>query len=115
MAASKREAGTVGLRLTMPGCPSTWHHLPDQGVWVHPVHPTPCGGPMEPSVEAAKAWAADPAVFVEVVDVPDPDAARFHLEQHMRAVRGLPPMDPPGGGGEAAVFEAQKSTEPLEA
>lgn len=115
--AAKNGAGTVGLRLTMPGAPATWHHLPDYGVWVHPVHVTPCGGLMEITEDEARRIAADPTVDVELVDVKDAAAARVVIENHLRDVRGLPPIHEPTGyaGDESAVLEAQKSTTKMEA
>lgn len=109
----KNEAGTTGLRLTLPGAPSTWHHLPDHGVWLHPKHPTPVGGPGEPTQAAAKAMADDPGCPVELVAVDDVAAARLHLENHVRGVRGLPPVgDLPraGAGAEGAVLDEQTTT-----
>jgi len=106
MPPSKREAGTFGLRLTLPGAPHTWHHLPDHGVWVHPVHPTPCGGPLELTVEVAERLAKDPNVYVEMVDIADVARARMEHDNHLRAVRGLPPHTD-ATGFEGAALEAQ--------
>lgn len=84
------EAAATGLRLTLPGAPGNWHHIPDLGAWwFHPVIPTPCGGPGEPSVEDARKWAADPGLYVEVVDIPDLDAARAEYGRFVREARGI--------------------------
>lgn len=107
----KTEAQGVGLRLNLPGAPATWHHLPDHGVWAHPIHPTPCGGPAEPSVDQARAWAAEPGTPVDVVDVPDMEEARHVLDAHLRALRGLAPrIRDAAAGDEALVADAQTTT-----
>lgn len=109
--AAKNGAGVVGLRLNMPGAPAVWHHLPDHGIWVHPTQPIPCGGVLEPSVELAESLGRDPGALVEVVRIPDADveAARVALENHVRSLRGLPPVEGVTGG-EAEVLLAQSNT-----
>ncbi|HWH14254.1 MAG TPA: hypothetical protein VNT51_05870 [Miltoncostaeaceae bacterium] len=57
-----------GLRLSLPGAPASWHHVPDLGYWFHPEHVTPVGQPGEPTLEQARAWAKDDRYHVELVD-----------------------------------------------
>lgn len=104
----KTEAHGVGLRLTTPGDPATWHHLPDHGVWVHPTHPTPCGGPGEPPLDLVDRLHADPGCGVERVDIPNMQAARDALDDHIRELRGLAPMiRDTAVGDETIAAEAQ--------
>ena len=110
--AAKNGAGTVGLRLNLPGAPDVWHHLPDHGLWVHPTQPIPCGGPLEPTVELAEALAKDSGAPVATVQIPEADvaAARAALDAHLRSLRGLPPLEHVSGG-EAEVLIAQTEKE----
>lgn len=84
------EATATGLRLTLPGAPENWHLVPAAGSWwFHPVYPTPCGGPGEPTVEDAKRWSADPSMHLKAVPVPDVAAARAEYQGFVREARGL--------------------------
>lgn len=107
----KTEAQGVGLRLNMPGAPATWHHLPDHSLWVHPIHPTPCGGPGEPSLELVDRLHADPGAAVERVDIPDMQAARHEYENHVRKLRGLAPQIRMHADGDERRLVAEPQTE----
>lgn len=75
-----RSNGAKGLRLTLPGAPLEPHVVlagwtPVPGYYA-PHHPTPVGGPGELTLKQAEGYAADPAVHLELVDVPDVEAER---------------------------------------
>lgn len=107
----KTEAPGVGLRLNMPGAPATWHHLPDHGVWVHPIHPTPCGGPGEPSLDLVDRLHRDPGCGVERVEIPDMQTARDHLDDHLRQLRGLAPRIRDAAVGDEHLVAAAQTTD----
>lgn len=106
--AHKDEVHGSGLLLDMPGAPESWHHIPDLGVWVHPRHPLPLGGPGEPLVKDAREWAKQDGTPVQVVRVDDMDAARHEYGNHIRQLRGLAPqIRLEAAGDEALLADAQ--------
>lgn len=73
MAASK-EAKRYGLRLTLPGAPNTPHTIAGLQGYYWPTMATPVGEAGELPLEVARKAAADPGVFLELVDITDADA-----------------------------------------
>lgn len=105
----RKEAQGLGLRLNMPHAPSSWHHMPDLGLWVHPIHATPCGGPAEPTVAQARAWAADPLLQVTVTDIHDIDAARETYDAFQRELRGIAPRIIRAAEGDETLIAAAQA------
>jgi hypothetical protein len=67
--ATKRQ----GLRLSLPGAPTTPHTVPGIPGYFYPDAPTPVGGEGELTLEAAKDLDKDKGVPLELVDIAAPD------------------------------------------
>lgn len=75
------------LRLTLPGAPATPHHMPGLAGLYRPDIGTPVGGPGELPLEAAIHAAANPALYVELVDCKHPEKARALNKADIRAAK----------------------------
>lgn len=87
--AAEREAKGQGLRLTLPGAPSTPHMVVGVPGWYWPDRPTPVGGPGELTVERARELDKDESVPLELVVIPAGQlaAARAEVADQRAAAR----------------------------
>lgn len=58
-----------GLRLTLPGAPTTPHTVPGVAGYYRPDIATPVGGEGELTLEAARKLAADESIELELVEL----------------------------------------------
>lgn len=110
MAPRKTEAAAEhGLRLTLPGAPANAHTIPGVPGFYRPDRPTPVGGPGDPlDLDTARQVAADPGVWLELVTLEDPDAARAAYADEVRTQTGaLRAVAATVQGDEAAVLTDQ--------
>lgn len=86
MAAPREATKRLGLKLTLPGAPRTYHTV--QGVlgYFHPDRPTPVGGPGELSLEVARKLDKAPGVHLELVEMSaaEADEAAAAIRQHRK-------------------------------
>lgn len=110
---------TYGLRLTLPGAPSTPHTIPGlQGLY-RPDVPTPVGDGTLVTLEQARAVAADPSTHVELVEIAKRDeqaaveAATAAVAEATNAVATVDTTDPETAERAAIETEAiTPATEP---
>lgn len=76
-----------GLKLTLGGAPNTLHIVPGLG-YVRVDPPAPVGGPGEPTLERAVEASKDDGCAVELVELPDKQAAaaRAAMQQSLHDV-----------------------------
>lgn len=109
MAPRKPEAAEYGLRLTLPGAPLNAHTIPGLPGFYWPDRLTPVGGPGDPiDLEAARAAADDPGVWLALEPMPDPAAARAaYAAGHAAQAGALRAVAAAVQGDEAAVLTDQ--------
>ena len=80
-------ANVPALKHTLGNAPSTWHVVVGLPGYFHPDIPSPVGGPLEATVEEAKAASKDKGCPVSLVEITEDEAAKTRELIHQ--LRGL--------------------------
>lgn len=113
--ARNTEATRYGLRLTLPGAPTTPHVVVGLNGYYWPDRPTPVGAPGELPLEVARRVAEDDSIPVELVELTTREANRatkeigeFVATSRAHLVRAR--QEAPGGERVLAVEEMAMTT-----